>query len=63
MCSSDLRQRLTPALGLAYAVIAATHNHSTPDLMGLWGPHPLSSGVDPAYRERVIATAARTLSS
>ena len=58
-----IRQRLAPELGLTYAIVAATHNHSTPDLMGLWGPHPLRNGVDPAYRERVIATAARTLAS
>ena len=59
----EIRRRLGPELGLAYTIIAATHNHSTPDLMGLWGPHPLRSGVDPAYREQVLATAARTLAT
>ncbi len=59
----EIRRRLGPELGLAYTIVAATHNHSTPDLMGLWGPHPLRSGVDPAYREQVLATAARTLAT
>ena len=59
----ELRRRLGPELGLAYTIVATTHNHSTPDLMGLWGPHPLRSGVDPAYREQVIATAARTVAA
>lgn len=29
--------------------------------MGLWGPSPFHSGVDPVYRERVIAAAATAL--
>lgn len=56
-----VRRRLPPALDLDYTIIASTHNHSTPDLMGLWGPHPLKSGVDPAYREQVIAACVATL--
>ncbi|MEN9813569.1 MAG: hypothetical protein RL479_2255, partial [Verrucomicrobiota bacterium] len=58
-----IRRRLPPELGLTYAIVATTHNHSTPDLMGLWGPHPLRSGVDPAYREQVLATSARVLAA
>jgi len=58
-----IRRRLAPELGLTYAIVATTHNHSTPDLMGLWGPHPLRSGVDPAYREQVLATSARVLAA
>ncbi len=46
---------------LDYVIVCSTHNHSTPDLMGMWGPHPLKSGVDPRYREQVIAAAARSL--
>ena len=42
---------------LDYVVVCSTHNHSTPDLMGLWGPDPFHSGVDPAYRDRVIRSA------
>lgn len=52
-CQADLR--------LDYLIICSTHNHSTPDLMGLWGPNPLRSGIDPAYRERVIRSAAQSL--
>lgn len=36
-----------------YLFIAATHTHSGPDTVGLWGPLPGLSGVDRAYRERV----------
>src|SRR5437899_246736 len=46
---------------LDYVTVCATHNHSTPDLMGLWGPNVLQTGVDEHYRRQVIAAAARAL--
>jgi hypothetical protein len=46
---------------LDYVAVASTHNHSAPDLMGLWGPSPTRTGVDPAYREQVIRSAAQAL--
>ncbi len=57
----EVRKRISQSSQLSYAVVCSTHNHSTPDLMGLWGPHPLKSGVDPDYKLHVIATAARAL--
>jgi hypothetical protein len=50
-----VRRRLNPEWKIDYLVICSTHNHSTPDLLGLWGPHPLRTGVDRAYKEQVIA--------
>lgn len=41
-----VRQRLSKDLRLDYIVVCSTHNHSMPDLLGLWGPNPLRSGVD-----------------
>jgi hypothetical protein len=49
-----VRQQLATEWGLDYLVICSTHNHNTPDLMGLWGPHYLKSGVNQAYRDQVI---------
>ena len=55
-------RRAFEAMGkLDYIIVASMHNHSTPDLMGLWGKSPLHSGVDPQYREQVIAAAAKSL--
>jgi hypothetical protein len=56
-----VRQRLRPGWGIDYTIVCSTHNHSTPDLMGLWGPSPLRSGVDPDYLERVIDAAVEAL--
>ena len=56
-----VRQRLGAHLKIDYTIICSTHNHSTPDLLGLWGPSYLQSGVNPQYREQVISAAARAL--
>lgn len=44
-------QESAPQLDLVW--ITATHNHEGPDTIGLWGPNPKTSGVDPAWLERV----------
>ena len=31
----------------------ATHNHEGPDTLGLWGPSPFQSGIDPEYLKQV----------
>jgi len=55
----DIRNQLTQQLpAIDYVIIAATHNHEVPDLMGLWGPNPLQSGVNDDYlkwvRDRTV---------
>ncbi|WP_372934588.1 neutral/alkaline non-lysosomal ceramidase N-terminal domain-containing protein [Mariniphaga sediminis] len=49
----DVRKMLPENLGLTYTIIASTHTHEGPDLMGLWGKHPLKSGVDKKYMQFV----------
>ncbi|MFM7101942.1 MAG: hypothetical protein ACKO3N_12315, partial [Verrucomicrobiota bacterium] len=56
-----VRQAVPKEWGLAYVVVCSTHNHSTPDLMGLWGPSPVRSGVDVAYRDFVVREAVAAL--
>jgi len=46
---------------LDYITVCSTHNHSTPDLMGLWGPDFLHTGVEARYRRQVIAAATKAL--
>ena len=48
-----VRQRLAREPKLDYTIICSTHNHSTPDLMGLWGPDYLHTGVNRDYLETV----------
>lgn len=47
------RKELGWAEGRDYLFVAATHSHSAPDTMGLWGRFPGVSGVDPGYRRRL----------
>ena len=56
-----VRKRLDPDSKLDYTVICSTHNHNTPDLIGLWGPNYLKTGVSKTYRELVIQSAANAL--
>ena len=56
-----VRRACEAELKLNYTIVCSTHNHSTPDLMGLWGPNPFESGIDVNYRERVIQSAAQAL--
>jgi hypothetical protein len=58
-----VRRRLAADLKLDYAIVCSTHNHSTPDLMGLWGPNWVRTGVDARYREQVITAAALALAN
>jgi hypothetical protein len=41
--------------GYKYVLVSATHNHEAPDTLGLWGPNPLESGIDPAFLAKVEA--------
>jgi hypothetical protein len=36
-----------------HVIVAATHNHEVPDLMGLWGPGMFRTGVDEGYMRYV----------
>jgi len=62
-----IRERIR-AVPKENVLITATHVHSGPDTLGLWGKNPTASGIDPAYmtllEERIaeaVETAARAL--
>ncbi|MBI5629447.1 MAG: hypothetical protein HY921_01035 [Elusimicrobia bacterium] len=50
----EMRRRLGWDGKDKFLFVSATHDHSAPDAMGLWGPVPGFSGVDPEYRLRLI---------
>jgi hypothetical protein len=39
--------------GFAHVLVGSTHNHEGPDVIGIWGPSPIASGVDPEYLKEV----------
>jgi hypothetical protein len=53
-----IRKRLP---GIRYLLVSSTHNHEGPDTLGLWGPVPVVSGVDPAYMQRLTDQCVRAV--
>lgn len=47
-----VRQRIAADFKIDYTVVCSTHNHSTPDLLGLWGPDPSIPGSTHAIASR-----------
>lgn len=39
-------------------VMASTHTHSGPDVVGIWGPDQMTSGVDAEYMEKIVQNSA-----
>ncbi len=46
-----IRERLAD---YAYVLVASSHDHEAPDVVGIWGASPLQHGVDDAYLELII---------
>lgn len=46
----NVRQALQ---GFDHVVVSSTHTHEGPDTLGLWGPGPFKSGIDPDYMKKV----------
>lgn len=59
----DIRSRIPKEAGITYAIIASNHDHEAPDLMGIWGESPFSSGVNKAYMEHVKRQVVRSIVS
>ena len=36
-----------------YLIVQSSHSHEGPDTLGIWGPDPVTSGVDPMYLDFV----------
>lgn len=49
----SLRKRILEEMGIDYLIVSSTHVHSSPDLMGMYGPSAYKRGVNPEYLEFV----------
>ncbi len=47
----DIRAKLPD---FQHVMVSSTHNHEGPDVIGLWGPAPTMTGVDPEYIALVV---------
>lgn len=50
----EIRKRLPEELAIDYCMVATTHVHESPDLIGIWGESYFKSGVNKEYLEFVI---------
>jgi hypothetical protein len=57
----DVRNLIEEEAGITYAIVHSTHTHEAPDLLGLWGPTVLKSGIDPEYMRYVKTQAAASV--
>lgn len=57
----DIRSRIPKEAGVTYAIIASTHDHESPDLVGIWGESPLKTGINKQYMEFVKDQAVRSI--
>src|SRR4029079_4053401 len=44
-----------------YVLVASTHNHEGPDVIGIWGATPFQRGVDDAYLQLVVERTVQTV--
>ena len=49
----DVRHNIPGDARVTYTIIASTHTHEGPDLLGLWGKSHFKSGIDKKYMEYV----------
>jgi hypothetical protein len=55
-------QRIRQALrDYRYVLVASTHNHEGPDVIGIWGPTPFQRGVDGSYLQLVVDRSVQTV--
>jgi hypothetical protein len=47
--------------GFDYILVASTHNHEAPDVIGIWGRGPFHRGVDESYLEWVAGQIVRAV--
>jgi hypothetical protein len=49
----DIREQIPDSARITYSIIASTHSHEVPDLLGLWGVSHFKTGVNRKYMEYV----------
>ncbi|MRS65609.1 hypothetical protein [Larkinella terrae] len=64
----NVRKSLPASAGITYTMVCSTHTHEAPDFLGMWGGHPLKSGVNKSYERfveqqitRAVLAAAKNL--
>jgi hypothetical protein len=46
-----------------YVMVSSTHNHEGPDVIGIWGPSHVKSGVDFEYLDEIVSRVAKMVTT
>ncbi len=57
----EIREKLSDKLKVDYCMVASTHVHESPDLLGIWGESEFKTGVNKKYMEFVIAQVVKSV--
>ena len=57
----EIKNSIPESLGLDYVMVASTHVHEAPDLLGIWGESAFRSGINQEYLEYVTAQAVKSV--
>ena len=57
----EVREKLSSELKIDYCLIASTHVHEAPDLMGIWGASAFKSGVNKNYLKFIIEQCVKSI--
>jgi hypothetical protein len=56
-----IREKVASQASIDYTAVSATHTHSGPDFLGLWGKNRLKSGINEQYKSEVLEKTARAI--
>jgi len=56
----DIRKQIPAEAEIEYTIISSTHTHESNDLIGIWGEHPLKSGVN---KEHMLYVKSQTVAA
>jgi hypothetical protein len=57
----EVKRIRTELKDYAYVLVASTHNHEGPDVIGIWGATPLHRGVSDSYLQFVVERSIRAV--
>jgi hypothetical protein len=56
-----IRRTVQSSLALDFVIVASTHTHAAPDVIGIWGPNTFKSGVNDNYLKLVRDNTVRAI--
>jgi hypothetical protein len=59
----SIRRAVQSSLALDFVIVASTHTHQAPDVIGIWGPNTFKTGANDSYLKLVRDNTAKAIRS